>query len=235
MKGDLHMHTEYSDGKNSIMEMAEAAKAMGYSYIAITDHSKHLYIVHGMDEKRVRKQLEEIDRINDSLEGIIVLKSIEIDILEDGSLALPDSVLKEFDLVVGAVHDKFNLSQKIQTQRILKAMDNPYFNILAHPTGRLIGERAPYKVNMKKLFEGVKQRGCFLEINAQPKRLDLNDVYTKRAKEAGVRFTISTDAHNTASLNYMKYGIYQARRGWLEKKDVLNTSSLKALKSALRR
>jgi len=235
MKGDLHMHTHYSDGKNSIIEMAEAAKVMGHSYIAITDHSKHLSIVHGMDEKRVRKQLEEIDRINDSLEGITVLKSMEVDILEDGALALPDSVLKELDLIVGAVHDKFNLSQKMQTRRILKAMDNPYFNILAHPTGRLIGERAPYKINMKKLFEGVKERGCFLEINAQPKRLDLNDIYTKRAKEAGVRFTISTDAHNAASLNYMKYGIYQARRGWLEKKDVLNTSSLKTLKSALKR
>jgi DNA polymerase (family 10) len=235
MRGDLHMHTHYSDGHNTITEMAEAAGKMGYSYIAITDHSEHIPIVHGIDEKRLRVQLEEIDRINDTLKGITILKSIEVDILEDGSLVLPDSVLKELDLVVGAVHDKFNLSQKMQTQRILKAMDNPYFNILAHPTGRLIGEREAYKVNMKQLFEGVKERGCFLEINAQPKRLDLNDIYTKRAKEAGVQFVISTDAHNAASLAYMKYGIFQARRGWLEKKDVLNTYSLKALKKALQR
>ncbi len=235
IRGDLHIHTHYSDGKNSIVEMAEAAKAIGHSYIAITDHSKHLSIVHGMDEKRLREQMEEIDRINETLKGITILKSIEVDILEDGTLALPNTVLKELDLVVGAVHDKFNLSQKMQTKRILKAMDNPSFNILAHPTGRLIGERAPYKVNMKQLFEGVKERGCFLEINAQPKRLDLNDIYAKRAKEAGVRFTISTDAHNAASLHYMKYGLYQARRGWLEKEDVINTLSLGELRKVLRR
>jgi DNA polymerase (family 10) len=235
MQGDLHMHTQYSDGHNTILEMAEAAKEIGHSYIAITDHSKHMTIVHGLDEKRLRIQLEEIDRINETLNGITILKSIEVDILEDGLLALPDSILKELDLVVGAVHDRFNLSQKMQTKRILKAMDNPYFNILAHPTGRLIGERAAYKVNMRQLFTGVKESRSFMEINAQPKRLDLNDIYTKRAKESGVRFVISTDAHNTASLTYMKYGINQARRGWLEKQDVLNTLSLKALKKALHR
>ncbi|KYJ87297.1 DNA polymerase/3'-5' exonuclease PolX [Sulfurovum riftiae] len=235
LKGDLHMHTTYSDGHNTILEMTEAAKEMGYSYITITDHSKHMAIVHGLDEKRLRRQIEEIDKINERLKGITILKSIEVDILEDGSLALPDSVLKELDLVVAAVHDKFNLSQKVQTQRILKALENPYVKILAHPTGRLIGEREPYRVSMKKLFEGVKNNGCFLEINAQPKRLDLKDIYIQRAKEAGVRFVISTDAHNKASLAYMKYGIYQARRGWLEKKDVLNTLSLSSFKKALKR
>ena len=234
IRGDLHMHTLYSDGHNTVLEIAEAAKKRGYSYIALTDHSKHLTIVHGLDEKRLREQLEEIDRINETLKDMTILKSIEVDILEDGSLALPDSVLKELDLVVGAVHDKFAMPRKKQTERILKAMDNPYFNILAHPTGRLIGEREPYKVNMKQLFKGVKERGCFLEINAQPKRLDLNDIYTQRAKEAGVRFAISTDAHNAASLHYMKYGVYQARRGWLEKEDVINTLSLEELKRVLR-
>jgi len=233
IRGDLHMHSLYSDGHNSILEMAEAAKNRGYSYIALTDHSKHMAIVHGLDEKRLREQMEEIDRINETLKGMTILKSIEVDILEDGSLALPDTVLKELDLVVGAVHDKFDLSQKMQTRRILKAMDHPCFTIFAHPTGRLIGEREPYKVNMKQLFEGVKQRGCFLEINAQPKRLDLNDIYTQRAKEAGVRFAISTDAHNAASLHYMKYGVYQARRGWLEKEDVINTLSLEELRKVL--
>ena len=234
LKGDLHMHTTYSDGHNTIVEMAEAAKKKGYSYIAVTDHSEHMAIVHGLDEKRLRAQIEEIDRINETLKGITILKSIEVDILEDGSLALPDSILRELDLVVAAVHDRFNLSQKAQTERIRKALGNPYVKILAHPTGRLIGEREPYRVSMKQLFEGIKENGCFLEINAQPKRLDLKDIYIQRAKEAGVRFVISTDAHNAASLEYMKYGIYQARRGWLEKEDVLNTLSLKALQKALK-
>jgi DNA polymerase (family 10) len=234
MQGDLHMHTTYSDGHHTILEMAEAAKKRGYSYIAITDHSEHMAIVHGLDEKRLRMQIEEIGKANEKIKGISILKSIEVDILESGALALPNSVLKELDLVVVAVHDRFNLSRKEQTERILKALENPYVKILAHPTGRLIGEREPYKVNMKQLFESVKETGCFLEINAQPKRLDLKDIYIQRAKEAGVRFVISTDAHNAASLAYMKYGVYQARRGWLEKKDILNTLSLKALKKSLK-
>ena len=233
IRGDLHMHTRYSDGHNTIEEMAYAAKSMGYAYIAITDHSKHMPIVHGLDEKRLREQMEEIDRLNERLQGITILKSIEVDILEDGSLALPDSVLSKLDFAVAAVHEHFNLTQKMQTRRILKALENPYVKILAHPTGRLIGEREAYRVTMKQLFKGVVDNGCFLEINAQPKRLDLNDLYTKRAKEAGVRFAISTDAHNAASLDYMQYGINQARRGWLEKGDVINTLSLSALKRTL--
>jgi len=235
IRGDLHIHSRYSDGQNSVMEMAKAAKELGYEYIAITDHSKHLGIVHGIDEKRLRKQLEEIDKINETLEGITVLKSIEVDILKDGSLSLPNHILKELDLVVGAVHDHFDLSLKKQTKRVIKAMDNPYLNILAHPTGRLIGEREAYRIDMELLFQEVKTRGCFLEINAQPKRLDLNDIYAKSAKEAGVKFVLSTDAHNIASLEYMKYAIFQARRGWIEKKDVINVLSLNALKKALKR
>ena len=235
IRGDLHMHTHYSDGHNNIKEMALAAKKREYGYIAITDHSKHMSIVHGMDEKRAMEQMEEIDRLNEELKGITILKSVELDILEDGSLALPDSVLKEMDFVVAAVHDHFSLTQKMQTKRILRALENPYVKILAHPTGRLIGEREPYKINMKQLYKGIMDNGCFLEINAQPKRLDLNDIYAKRAKEAGVRFAISTDAHNAASLDYMRYGVYQARRGWLEEKDVINTLSLSALKKVLKR
>jgi DNA polymerase (family 10) len=235
IKGDLHTHTLYSDGQNSIMEMAEAAKNLGYEYIAITDHSKHLTIVDGMDEKRVREQLEEIDKINEKLKDITLLKSIEVDILEDGRLAFDDHILKEFDLVVGAVHDKFKLSQNKQTKRLLRAMDNPYFNILAHPTCRLIGEREACDIDMELLFTEVKVRGCFLEINGQPKRLDLNDIYAKYAKEAGVKFVLSTDAHNIATLEYMRYAIFQARRGWIEKKDVINTLSLNEFKKAIRK
>ncbi|MBN2721999.1 MAG: DNA polymerase/3'-5' exonuclease PolX [Campylobacterales bacterium] len=235
IKGDLHTHTTYSDGQNSIMEMAEAAKKLGYEYIAITDHSKLLAIYNGMDEKRLRIQLEEIDKINEQLDGITLLKSIEVDILEDGSLALNNDILKELDLVVGGLHEKLALSQDKQTTRILKAMDNPYFNILAHPTGRLIGERKACDIDMELLFKEVKARGCFLEINAQPKRLDLNDIHAKYAKEAGVKFAISTDAHNIATLDYMRYGIFQARRGWIEKKDAINTLSLDKLKKTLSR
>lgn len=235
IRGDLHMHSRYSDGQNSVMEMVKAAKELGYEYIAITDHSKHLGIVHGVDEKRLRKELEEIDKINESLEGITVLKSIEVDILKDGSLALADHILKELDLVVGAVHDHFDMPLEKQTKRVVKAMDNPYLNILAHPTGRLIGEREAYRIDMEQLFQEVKTRGCFLEINAQPKRLDLNDLYAKSAKEAGIKFALSTDAHNTATLQYMKYAIFQARRGWIEKQDVINTLSLDALKKRLKR
>lgn len=235
VRGDLHLHSIYSDGHNSILEMAQAAKDLGYDYIAMTDHSKHMPIVKGMDEKKIRRQMEEIDQINDQLKGIRILKSIEVDILEDGSLAMPDHILKELDLVVGAVHDKFSLSQDKQTARILKAMDNPYFNILAHPTGRLIGERRPYDIDMELLFKDIKARGCFLEINAQPKRLDLNDIYTKAAKEASIRFVISTDAHEPSQLNYMNYGVFQARRGWLEKNDVLNTLSWSEFKKSIQR
>lgn len=234
IRGDLHLHTKYSDGANSIMEMAQAAKSKGYEYIAITDHTKHLTIAHGLDEKRMRKQIEEIDRINEELEGITLLKSAEIDILSDGSLDLPDSVLKELDLAVCAVHYKLNLSKKEQTKRILKAMENPYFSILAHPTGRLIGLREPYAVDIEAIIEACLQRGCILELNAQPDRLDLNDIHCKRAKEAGVPIVISTDAHSVRDLDLMEYGIGQARRGWLEKENVVNTKSLKELKALLK-
>ncbi|MFK5881234.1 MAG: DNA polymerase/3'-5' exonuclease PolX [Sulfurospirillum sp.] len=235
LRGDLHMHTTYSDGRENIKEMAEASKKLGYRYIAITDHSKHLAVMNGMDEKRLRQQLGEIDRINEKLDGIEILKSIEVDILENGTLAMPNSLLKELDLVVGGIHDKFNLSVKKQTKRVLKAMDNPYFNILAHPTGRLINQREAYALDFGLLFEQSMQKGCFLEINSQPQRLDLNDIYVKTAKEMGVKFVISTDAHNIESLNCMKYGVFQARRGWLEKKDVINSLTLNQLKEILKR
>ena len=233
IRGDLHIHTRYTDGADSIEEMALAARAKGYSYIAITDHTKHLTIAHGLDEKRVRQQLEEIDRLNKKLEDITILKSAEVDILEDGSLDLPDSVLKELDLAVCAVHYKLNLSKKAQTRRILKAMEDPWFSILAHPTGRLIGLRDPYEVDMGEIIRGCLRRGCILELNAQPDRLDLNDIHCKMAKDAGIPIAISTDAHSVNDLNLMSYGIGQARRGWLEKEDVVNTKSLGELKKML--
>ncbi len=234
IRGDLHMHTTYSDGLASIEEMAQQAKRLGYEYIAVTDHTEHLKVAHGMDEKRVRAQLEEIDALNEQLEGITILKSAEVDILEDGSLDMPNSILEALDLTVCSVHTKFSLSRQKQTARIIKAMEDPHFTILAHPTGRLIGLREPYDVNMEAVMGEAKARGCILELNAQPDRLDLNDIHCKMAKEMGVRIAISTDAHSLKDLELMRYGIWQARRGWLEKADVVNTLSLSALKKLLR-
>ena len=234
IKGDLHIHSNYTDGKASIKEMALAALDMGYEYIAITDHSKHLTVAKGLDEERILKQFEEIERLNKELD-IVILKGIECDILEDGSLDLPNSILERLDIVLGAVHFKFNLSKSEQTKRVIKAMKNPYFNVLAHPTGRVIGHRNAYEIDMDEIIKAAKGEGVVLEINAQPERLDLNDVLAKTAKENGNLFVISTDSHDVESLNFMEYGINQARRGWVEKEDVINTLSLRELKSVLKR
>jgi len=235
IRGDLHSHTKYSDGKNTILEMAESARKRGYDYLAITEHSKSLAIANGINEDVLAKQINEIEKLNDTINNFLILKGIEVDILEDGSLDIDNSILKKLDLVVGSIHSKFNLSEKKQTERIIKAMDNKYFNILAHPTGRKIGMRKPYSLNIEKIMEAAKERHCFLEINANPIRLDLKDVYAKLAKEVGLKLTISTDAHSINELSYMKYGIWQARRGWLQKDDVINTKSLKSLKKILQR
>ena len=229
IRGNLHAHTKASDGHNTVKEMAAMAAKLGYEYLAITDHSKHLTVAGGLDKRRLMKQLEEIDKLNEQLDGITLLKSSEVDILEDGSLDWPDSVLKELDFTVCAVHHKFNLSRKKQTDRILRAMDDPYFNILAHPSGRLINERAPYETDLEKILEEAKSRGCFVELNAQPKRLDLTDDGCIMARELGVKISIATDAHSTADLEHMRCGVDQARRGWLQKTDVINCLPLKKL------
>ena len=223
IKGDLHAHTKASDGKSSLKEMAEAAKALGYEYLAVTDHTKHATVARGLDEVRLSAQLEEIDRRNDELAGILILKSSEVDILADGWLDLPDRILRRLDFTVCAVHYKFDLDAKAQTERVLRAMDDRHCTILAHPTGRLLGERPAYPIELDRVMEGAKVRGCFLELNAHPARLDLDDVHCKQAKEMGLKIAISTDAHSTAGLNAMRFGIGQARRGWLEPGDVLNT------------
>jgi DNA polymerase (family X) len=235
LRGDLHAHTKATDGRNSIREMAEAARARGLEYLAITDHSRRLTMAKGLDPKRLFEQLEEIDRLNATLSGITLLKGIEVDILEDGSLDLPDEDLRRLDLVVGAVHSHFRLSRQKQTERILLAMDHLYFTILAHPSGRLIDERAPYDVDMARLIRHARERGCFLEVNAHPVRLDLTDTDCQMAKEEGVMLSINSDAHSVLELGNLQYGVGQARRGWLEKKDVLNTRSLQALRPLLKR
>lgn len=235
LKGDLHAHTKATDGQNSMKEMAEAARDRGLEYLAITDHSRRLAMAKGLDSKRLFEQLEEIDRLNETAIGITLLKGIEVDILEDGSLDLPDEDLSRLDLVVGAVHSHFRLSRQQQTERILRAMDHPYFTILAHPTGRLIDERAPYDVDMPRVIRHARERGCFLEVNAHPIRLDLTDTDCQAAKEAGVMVSINSDAHSTLDFGNLRYGVGQARRGWIEKQDVLNGRSLHSLRPLLKR
>jgi DNA polymerase (family 10) len=235
IRGDLHNHTKATDGKYSARQMAEAAEAHGYEYLAVTDHSKRVTVAHGMDEKRLRKQMAEIDRLNAHLRGIVLLKGVEVDVLEDGTLDLDDSVLADLDLVVGAIHSKLSLTRDQQTERIIRAMDNPHFSILAHPTGRLIGERDPYDIDLERVMDAAVERGCYLELNAHPSRLDLNDVSCRMAKEKGLKVAISTDAHTTAGLDTIRFGIEQARRGWLEPDDVLNTRSLRKLRKLLKR
>jgi DNA polymerase (family 10) len=226
LQGDLHVHTRATDGNASIEEMALAAKQAGLKYLAITDHSQRLTVVHGLDKKRLQQQLEQIDKLNSKLTGITILKGIEVDILDDGSLDLPDSILSQLDLVIGAVHTKFRLSRSKQTTRILRAMNSRYFSILGHPSGRLLEEREPYEVDMPRIIEEARKRGCYLELNSQPQRLDLIDTYCQLAKEQGVLISINSDSHSTNGFGLLEGGIHQARRGWLEKQDVLNTRSL---------
>lgn len=235
IRGNLHSHTKASDGANTLREMAAAAKERGWAYLAITDHSKAVRVANGLDEDRLAKQIDEIDAVNDELEGVTLLKSIEVDILEDGGLDLPDSILKRLDLRICAVHSHFRLSRDKQTERVMRAMDNPCFTIMAHPTGRLIGTREGYAIDMERIIEHARQTGCILEINAQPERLDLNDAHCKMARDAGVKLSIGTDAHTTGHLDFMRYGIDQARRGWVTADDVVNTRSLKDLRKLVAR
>lgn len=234
IRGDLHAHTDASDGINSLEEMVEGARARGYTYMAITDHSKSLTVARGLDEERCREQIRKIDRINAHLKDFRILKSAEIDILEDGSLDFADDLLKELDIRVCSIHSRFGLSLEKQTERLIRAMDHPYFDILGHGTGRLLGKREPYPVDLERVLLAARERGCMIELNAQPERLDLDDVQCRRAKELGIKIVISSDAHSVASLDFMRFGVYQARRGWLEAKDVLNTRSWAQIKKLLR-
>ncbi len=235
IRGDLHCHTRATDGHHSLQQMAAAAAGRGYEYLSVNDHSRRLTVAHGLDKKRLLAQIRAIDKLNEKSRGIVLLKSIEVDILEDGSLDLPDSILRELDFTVCAVHYRFNLPRKRQTERILRAMDNPCFNILAHPTGRLINKREPYAVDLERIMQAAAERGCCLEVNAHPQRLDLDDEACLLARDTGVKVAISTDAHSTSDLDFMRCGIDQARRGWLEAKHVINTQPLNKLRKLLRR
>lgn len=235
IRGDLHVHSNWTDGTVPIAEMAAAAKRLGYAYMALTDHSRHVTVAHGLDPRRLAQQIAAIDKLNESLRGFTVLKGTEVDILADGKLDLPDTVLSRLDVVVASVHYKFDLSRAAQTERIMRAMDNRHVSILGHPTGRLIGVRPPYDVDMERLMLAAQERGCAFEINAEPERLDLNDVQAQAAKALGLRLAISTDAHTVAALGHMRFGVDQARRGWLGAADVLNTRPLSQLRKLLKR
>ena len=243
LKGDLQIQTTWTDGSNSIEEYVEAAMKLNLEYIAITDHTKSLAMTGGNDEKKLMKQMKEIDNINQKLEkeGIKfkVLKSAEVNILEDGSLDIDESVLAKLDLVAAAVHTHFHMSQKEMTERMIKAIRNPYVDIIFHPTGRVLLKRPAYELDIEKIIEEAKKTGTCLEIDAYPDRLDLKDEHIKKAIEKGVKLAIDSDAHSITHLNYLKFGIAQARRGWAEKGDIINTrpwpEMLKLLKVAKRK
>jgi DNA polymerase (family 10) len=235
IKGDLHVHTKRSDGSHDFDELVEEARKRGYEYIAITDHSKGLGIARGLSVERLLDEMKEIEAINRKLKGFRLLAGVEVDIRGDGRMDFPDDLLKKMDIVVASIHSGFRQSRQQIMNRMESAMKNPYVSLIAHPTGRLIGERDPYDVDIHKLLSMAKETGTAIEINAYPLRLDLNDIHAKMAKEMGVRVVISTDTHITRQFDYMAYGVSIARRGWMEKKDVLNSMAYPSLMKALKK
>jgi DNA polymerase (family 10) len=226
MRGDLQMHSTWSDGLVSLEEMALACRELGYEYIAVTDHSQAMAMVRGLTPERAREQWREVAEVNAKLDGIEIFRSAEIDILEDGSLDMPDDILEELDVVVVSVHLFMDQDRKTITDRVLKAIQHPSVDILAHPTGRIINRREPFPMDVETVLAAAAELGVAVELNANPNRLDLSDVHVHRAKELGVPVVISTDAHKPAGLQNMRYGVDQARRGWLGPQDVLNTRTL---------
>ncbi|MGD8505147.1 MAG: DNA polymerase/3'-5' exonuclease PolX [Candidatus Bathyarchaeota archaeon] len=222
IKGDLHVHSSYSDGLSTIKEIAQHAKALGYEYVAICDHSKSVRYAGGLNEDRLKKQMREIEKLNEEVEGVRILKGVEVDILGDGALDLDLGLLEQLDIVVAAIHTGF---KRNVTQRIVKAIESPFVDIIAHPTGRLISGREGYEVDIDKVMEKAGENKKMLELNAYPDRLDLNDLQLLKAKDMGVKISIGTDAHSVADMRWMQLGIGTARRGWLERKDIVNTMS----------
>jgi DNA polymerase (family 10) len=229
IKGDFHVHTKYSDGDDTIEEIAKAAKAMGYEFINICDHSKSQHVAHGMEEERLLKQIEEIKQLRKKL-NFNIFSGCEVDILKNGELDYDDEILKKLDIVTVAVHSGFKMSEREMTERIVTALNNKYVKIFTHPTGRLINRREPYQVNMEEIFEVAAKNNIALEIDTFPDRLDLTDINVKTAKEMGIKITIGTDAHSVSQLHYMDLGVAVARRGWAEKEDIINTWEIEKIK-----
>jgi len=234
LKGDLQVHTNWTDGKNFILEMAEVAKQLGLEYIAITDHTKSLAMAKGLDENGLEKQAEEIEKANDKIEGIKVLKGAEVNISKDGSLDVTDKALEKLDIVGAAIHSHFNLPKEEQTKRIITAMQNPNVDILFHPTGRIIKQREAYAIDISKVIDVAVETGTVLEVDAFPDRLDLHDEYIKLAVQEGCKISIDSDAHTTSHLQLVRFGIAQARRGWASAQDVINANHLKELVALLK-
>ncbi len=234
LRGDLQVQTNWTDGANSIEEMAHEAKRRGLSYIAITDHTRSLAMTGGADEKKLEKQMLEIDRLNKKLSGITILKGAEVNILADGSLDINDVTLSKLDSCGAAVHSHFRMTAREMTKRIIRAMENPHVDILFHPTGRIINRRAAYEVDMDAVIQAAKKTGTILEIDASPERLDMKDEYIRRCVDAGVRMVIDSDAHSLVGFSSLKFGIAQARRGWAEKGNIVNTKPLKEFLAALK-
>ena len=235
IKGDLQMHSTWSDGAYSIKEMALAAKKLGREYIAITDHAGHLHIAHALSPSDIKKQWQEIDKLNKDLKGIKILKGIEVDLDDFGRPELPEEILAKFDLVLGSIHSKLRMPKEEMTKRLVAAAKNPLVDILAHPTGRILGRREEMAMDLEEILKAAKESGTVLEINAYPERLDLNNQNIKKAKEAGVLLSIGTDAHSVPQLEYLELGVSEARRGWAEKKDIINTMSYKKLREFLKK
>ncbi len=229
IRGDLHVHSSWSDGKGTILEMAAAARSLGYEYIALTDHSPSVGVAGGLTSEQLDQKIDAVSAVNDELEGFTVLVGTEVDIKADGRLDYPDELLARCDVVVASVHMGQQQKERTITGRIISAVENPNVDIIAHPTGRIIGRREPYEVDMQVVLEAAAKNKTAMEINAYPNRLDLNDVWSRTAKDLGVKLSIDSDAHSCDQLEVMKYGITVARRGWLEKGDVLNTMGLQEL------
>lgn len=234
LKADLHMHTKVTDGRASLTQMVEGAKKRGYAYIAITDHSKRVTMAKGLDAHRLRAHWKNIDRLASQVSGITILKGVEMDILEDGKMDLPDSVLREADWVLASIHYGQNQPREKITRRLLNAIKNPYVSAIAHPSGRLIGQRKGYDLDLDTILKAAADYGCMMELNAQPSRLDLDDISLMAAKERGIPIVIGTDAHAAEELGFMQFGVYQARRGGLEAKDVANTRPLTEFRKLLK-
>ena len=230
IRGDLHMHSTWSDGRASIEEMARACQARGYEYLAVSDHSPALAMVQGLTPDKAPEQWAEIDRVQEGLDGITIFKSLEVDILRDGSLDMTDEVLEALDAVIISVHSLMDMDRATMTDRVIRAMQHPSVDIVGHPTGRLLGRREPFELDVEAVLQAASELDVAVEINANPNRLDLNDVHARRAKELGVKVVISTDAHSVQRLDHISYGVDQARRGWLDREDVLNTMTVDQLR-----